>query len=133
MILLYYIKNTNYTYTFIYKGGQFMEFQIKPNYNEEEKRWDIDIYGEIDIYNSSNVKDYLSNLIQVHQVDIHMNCENLEYIDSTGLGALVAVVKKVKLYNGNIYIKNVKKNVEKVIKITNLDKVFILESGETNA
>lgn len=110
-----------------------MEFQIKPEYNEKEKCWNVDVQGEIDIYNSSSVKDYLSNLIQVHQADIHINCKNLEYIDSTGLGALVAVVKKVKLYNGNVYLKNVKSNVEKVFKITNLDKVFILESGEANA
>lgn len=104
-----------------------MEFKLKPEYDSEKNIWDIAIQGEIDIYNSSNVKDYLGNLVQEHACDVHLQCENLEYIDSTGLGALVAIVKKVKLYGGNVHLHHVKSNVLKVFKITNLDKVFMIE------
>lgn len=103
-----------------------MEFKLKPEFNKDKNCWNIAVQGEIDIYNSSNVKDYLSNLIQEHPTDVFMDCTNLEYIDSTGLGALVAVVKKIKQYNGDFHLSNVKSNVSKVFKITNLDKVFII-------
>ena len=107
-----------------------MDFELKPEYNEEKKCWDIYVKGEIDIYNSANVKDYLSNIIQERPCDVYIDCKDLEYIDSTGLGALVAIVKKVKNSGNNMYILNTKPNVEKVFKITNLDKVFIMKWGE---
>lgn len=109
-----------------------MDFKIKPEFNPEKKVWDIVVQGEIDIYNSSSLKDYLTNLIQEHPVDVYLHCQDLEYIDSTGLGALVSIVKKVKQYEGNIHLLNIKSNVLKVFKITNLDKVFMIE-GEANA
>lgn len=109
-----------------------MDFKLKPEYDIEKNVWNIMVQGEIDIYNSSNVKDYLSNLIQEHACDINLECAHLDYIDSTGLGALVAIVKKVKQYDGNIRLTHVKSNVLKVFKITNLDKVFIIE-GDDNA
>lgn len=107
-----------------------MDFQLKPEYNSEKNCWEISVKGEIDIYNSSNIKDYLSNIIQERPCDVYIDCTELEYIDSTGLGALVAIVKKVKHYGGNMYILNTKPNVEKVFKITNLDKVFVMKWGE---
>lgn len=107
-----------------------MDLKIKPELNETNNVWNIGVTGEIDIYNSATVKDYLSNLIQEHPCDIRLDCHELDYIDSTGLGALVSVIKKVKQYNGNFYLINCKPNVLKVIRITNLDKVFILEGDE---
>lgn len=104
-----------------------MEFQLKPHYDDQKNQWEICIQGEIDIYNSTSVKDILSNLIQEHPCDIMIDCTDLEYIDSTGLGALVSTVKKVKSYDGNIHISNLTPSVAKVFHITNLDKVFLLD------
>lgn len=109
-----------------------MDFKLKPEYDDKKNIWNITVQGEIDIYNSPSVKDYLSTLITEHECDIYLNCSELEYIDSTGLGALVAIVKKVRQYDGNIHIIGIKPNVAKVFKITNLDKVFIIE-GDDNA
>ena len=108
-----------------------MDLKIIPELDESKQTWNIQLSGEIDIYNSANVKDYLSNLIQSHPYDVHLNCQDLSYIDSTGLGALVSVVKKIKQYNGNLYLKNLRPNVLKVIRITNLDKVFTIEGDDS--
>lgn len=104
-----------------------MEFQLKPFYDPQQNKWLISIAGEIDIYNCTGIKDILSNLIQEHSCDIVLDCTNLEYIDSMGLGALVAIVKKVKNYKGNFHITNLNSSVAKVFRITNLDKVFLLD------
>lgn len=104
-----------------------MDFQLNPAFNSALEKWEISIKGEIDIYNSTGVKDVLANLIQEHPCDIVLDCAELDYIDSTGLGALVAIVKKVKNYQGNIHIANLKPSVAKVFHITNLDKVFLLD------
>lgn len=104
-----------------------MDFAITSAFNDTQKHWDISIEGEIDIYNSNNFKKELSELIQSNPADVYVNCEKLEYIDSTGLGALVSILKKVKQYDGDIHLFNLKSNVAKLFKITDLNKVFIIE------
>ena len=59
--------------------------------------------------------------------DVVINMQNLEYIDSTGLGILVGVLKRLKQKEKDIYILNTKANVKKIFTITGLDKIFKLE------
>ena len=56
-----------------------------------------------------------------------INLENLDYIDSTGLGVMIGVLKKIKMDNKEIYIINPKSNVKKIFNITGLDKIFKVE------
>ncbi|MCD8090302.1 MAG: STAS domain-containing protein, partial [Clostridiales bacterium] len=98
--------------------------------NIETKRWDVSLTGEIDIFNSEEVKTVLLQMISEKEQDVFIDCKNLSYIDSTGLSALVAILKKVKAFSGNVVLKNLLPNVFKVIKITNLDKLFIIEGDE---
>ncbi len=104
-----------------------MDYSIKPFLNEDAGCWQVEITGEIDIFNSTEFKNALMGLIKENECDFCLNFKNLDYIDSTALGVLVAVLKSVKGYGGEIYIKEAKPNVAKLFKITNLDKVFILE------
>ncbi len=108
-----------------------MDYTLNYNFDESQKNWNINIKGEIDIYNSTQLKEKLNSLIQDNPADLHIDCINLDYIDSTGLGALVAVLKKAKQFNFNVTLSNLKPNVAKLFKITNLNKVFIIE-GDTN-
>lgn len=104
-----------------------MDFELTHRFNESKQQWDIRINGEIDIYNSSKLKETLSGLIEQHKADICIYCSELEYIDSTGLGALVSILKKVKQYQKNIHLVDIKPNIYKIFKITGLNKVFIIE------
>lgn len=100
---------------------------VKYNNNSENKIWEVSLSGEIDIFNSEAVRDELLNMAEKEEQDFIIDCKDLSYIDSTGLSVLVALLKKVKAYSGNVSLKNLLPNVYKVIKITNLDKLFIIE------
>lgn len=104
-----------------------MEYVIVSNFNEEKKCWEISVSGEIDIYSSSNFKIAIHELLGQKIADVYLNCKDLDYIDSTGLGALVSVVKFVKQHNNNVHLLNLKANVLRLFKLTDLDKVFIIE------
>ena len=107
-----------------------MDFSLQSKYNETDNNWIITIVGEIDIFNSQDFKTTLLNLIDEKEINIKIDCENLKYIDSTGLAALIAVLKRTKEYKGEITLLKPKANLEKLFKITNLDKVFIIEGDE---
>lgn len=47
-----------------------------------------------------------------------------DFIDSTGLGALVSIYKKCVEKGGSVKLKTLKPQVEKLFKLTRLDRVF---------
>lgn len=47
-----------------------------------------------------------------------------EFIDSTGLGALVAMYKRCVEHRGSIKLKNLKPEVKKLFELTRLNQVF---------
>jgi len=108
-----------------------MDYILDSFFDQEKKRWSVTIGGEIDIFNSAEMKKSLTDLVNQKNSDMVLDCKYLDYIDSTALGALVGVLKNVKSYGGSIYLRNVKPNLSKLFKITNLDKVFLLEGDDS--
>jgi anti-sigma B factor antagonist len=72
----------------------------------------------------ANLRVKVNKLIDEGQKNFIFNFNDCNFIDSTGLGALVAVYKKCAEKNGSIKLKGLKPEVEKLFKLTRLDKVF---------
>ncbi|CEQ25327.1 STAS domain-containing protein [Paraclostridium sordellii] len=89
--------------------------------------WNVGIDGELDVAGADKVKEHLNGLIEDKPMDVKIDFTNLEYIDSTGLGALIGVLKRLKVNDKDIYIINARKNVKKIFTITGLDKIFKVE------
>lgn len=87
----------------------------------------IFISGEVDIYTSQVLKDRLYDIVDTRQSDIKIDCKELNYIDSTGLGIFVGTLKKAKQFDKKVYILNLKENIRKLFTITGLDKIFVIE------
>ncbi len=110
-----------------------MDFGFSAKFDEGLSCWKAIVSGEIDIFSAGAFKDELMTLIREREADICLSCGNLEYIDSTALGALVSVYKTVASYGGKMKLTALKPNIVKLFRITNLDTVFALEgdaSGE---
>jgi len=85
------------------------------------------ISGEADIYTSSELKERLYDIIDKNQMDLKIECSELKYIDSTGLGIFAGAFKKAKEIDRKIYLIGLKNNIKKLFIITGLDKFFIIE------
>ena len=104
-----------------------MSLNINKVFDSEKNLWEINLTGEVDISTANNLKETLINLLQEKEADIKLNCKELEYIDSTGLGVLIGILKRLKSIEKNIIIINPKSNISKLLKITGLDKIFVIE------
>ena len=93
----------------------------------------IEIGGEVDIFTCQQLKDTLYNIVEKYKKDLLMDCSRLNYIDSTGLGVFVAVLKKVKQINREIAIFNLKDSILKLFLITNLDSLFNIKHSSNSA
>lgn len=84
----------------------------------------IDIIGEMDLYNSYKLKDITKNMILKNITDYIINLESLEYIDSSGIGAIIFVNDTLQKKGLNLKICNVHGSVRKVIELTKLMGYF---------
>lgn len=66
----------------------------------------------------------INNLIDENVVDFIFDFSICEFIDSTGLGALVSIYKKCVEKNGSVKLNCLKPAVQKLFNLTRLDKVF---------
>ena len=68
---------------------------------------------------------YINKLIEKGERHFVMNFRECNFIDSTGLGVLVAVYKKVMELGGSFELNSIDNpQVMKIFKLTRLDKVF---------
>ena len=87
----------------------------------------IEIGGEVDIYSCQLLKEKLYHCVEKYGKDIVLDCSALNYIDSTGLGVFVAVLKRVKQIHKQITIVNLKDSIKKLFVITSLDALFNIQ------
>ncbi len=97
------------------------------DYKNEDKLT-VFLEGDLDI---NTVKEFQDQVLKAYKdldKDLVFDLVKLDYIDSTGLGAIITVFKEVKEKNRKLSIVNAKKNIKKLFYITELDSLF--EIGE---
>lgn len=104
-----------------------MSLKIIKEYNNSDQSWIVEIIGELDILTSVDFKKDLNDMLDEMESNIKLNCENLFYIDSTGLGVIIGILNRVKNNDNNISILNAQANIDKLIRISGLDKVIEVE------
>jgi anti-sigma B factor antagonist len=110
-----------------YTGWTFMELKIRKN----ENIFIIDVLGEMDLYNSYKLKELLMKMVEKKIEHFIINLEDVEYIDSSGIGALIYITSTIKKMNLKLAITHVHGSVKRVIELTKLSGFFpILPSME---
>jgi anti-sigma B factor antagonist len=89
----------------------------------------IDVYGEMDLYNAYRLKEVVNKMIRREIRNYIINLEGVDYIDSSGIGALLYVHSELKKRKMNLRITAVKGSVKKVIELTKLLNYFAILPG----
>lgn len=84
----------------------------------------IDVNGEMDLYNSYKLKELVMKMLEKKVVNFIINLEHVDYIDSSGIGALIYICSTIKKMNLKLSITNVHGSVKKVIELTKLMGYF---------
>ncbi len=80
--------------------------------------------GEIDIFNSREIREEIMDFYFKRCDDIVLDFKDVDFIDSTGLGILIAVRKEAENDGNKVTIENVNSKIKKIFVITELDQVF---------
>lgn len=102
-----------------------MSLEIRREFNEEEHRWDMVLTGEVDISNAAQLRGELNKMLEEKAAPATIDIKDLSYIDSTGLGVIIGAYERMKEQGCAMKMVNPAKNVEKLLKITSLDRIFL--------
>jgi len=91
----------------------------------------LTLEGEINITNSAKLSEDCAKLINQGINKILVDFEKVTFIDSSGLAALMEMVKLLKGKKGALALSNVNKQIKGIFEITKFNKVFdIYENRE---
>ncbi len=89
--------------------------------------------GEIDLHTCAPFRDTLRELIDQKRYNIVIDLSEVPYLDSAALGVLVDAVRRVREFNGAIYLVAPTPFVRRAFDITRLIKIFRLCDTEEDA
>ncbi|MBR2871674.1 MAG: anti-sigma factor antagonist [Clostridia bacterium] len=84
------------------------------------------VYGELDEYSSSNVKNIMDKVIlsNTNCKKVVFDLSGVTFMDSTGIGLLIGRYKIVKKFNIPVYISGTTLATEKVLQLAGIFSIM---------
>jgi anti-sigma B factor antagonist len=106
-----------------------MEIQMR----EQDNVAVLSLSGRLDLASGATLKEHLKRLSEKNIVQAHLNLAEVEFINSSGLGALVSIMKEIRLQKGRLTLSNLASYVQEIFEITQLSHIFEIYSTEEEA
>ncbi len=82
----------------------------------------IRVTGEIDVYSCPQLRTTLNTLVNGGSNDVILDLEDIQYIDSTGLGTIAHTARSISDKNGRILVICNKTHIKKIFEVSGLEK-----------
>ena len=93
----------------------------------------VALEGEVDLYTSPQLREKVIELVDAGCRHVIVDLEKVEFIDSTGLGVLVACLNRLRGNGGDLSLVCTVPRILKVFEITGLLKVFAISDSQAAA
>lgn len=106
--------------------------KIMENHQPDPERAVIEIplVGNFDVSDYPSNRDLLLARLENGDHNVILECSELVYLDTTGLGVLVGALKKCRDKGGDLKLANVQSSVRTKIELTGLAETLLTEDGE---
>ena len=93
------------------------------NFKQENKVGILEVIGRLDAYHAPELRAMYDSVAD-KVVNFVFDMSKCEFVDSTGLGTIVACLKSASQGGGDIYIANLQSKPRMVFDITRAHKIF---------
>ncbi|MGO9515811.1 MAG: STAS domain-containing protein [Candidatus Korobacteraceae bacterium] len=94
----------------------------------------VDLSGQIKLGEGSSVlRDTVKDLLSKGHKNILLNLGDINYVDSSGIGELVAAFTSVRNQGGEMKLLHLTKKIHDLLQITKLYTVFDVKDDEAEA
>lgn len=98
--------------------------KLKINSYVESGHSVLGIAGEVDVYTAPTLRERIAEQLDAGQRDLVLDLTDVAFLDSTGLGVLVAGLTKAREAGGRLSLVCSRSSLLKLLRITGLDEVF---------
>jgi anti-anti-sigma factor len=86
--------------------------------------------GIFDGTKASEFRQEINDLVQEGIKYILIDLKKVSFMDSSGLGALVLILKTVRTAGGRLFLTSINEQIKMLFELTNMDKVFEIISDK---
>jgi anti-sigma B factor antagonist len=99
----------------------------------EDKVGVVEVFGEVDLYSAPQAKQAMLELVEGGVVHLLIDLRNTDYLDSTAMGILVGMLRRVAENDGWVRLIGPRPRVRKLFEITRLDQILPIFETEEDA
>ncbi len=78
----------------------------------------------IDATTAWDLRPALLRALYTHGPEISVDLGRVTFVDSTGLGMLVGILKEAREMNGDVHLVNAAREVRRILQVTGLEALF---------
>lgn len=93
----------------------------------------LSVQGRLDLSSGSSLKEQIKQLFNDDKSNVHLNLSDVEFINSSGLGSLVSIMKETRLRKGRLTLSNLASYVQEIFDITQLSHIFEIYATQEEA
>jgi len=93
----------------------------------------IAVDGDVDASSSIRLDEAIGKAIREGHQNILIDCENLNYISSAGLGVFMSYIEELKVKNIRMVLFGLSERVENVFKVLGLDQLLNIKKTKDQA
>lgn len=82
------------------------------------------LQGELDLAAAPEFRKLMEPIIGDDNVNLRVNLKDLKYIDSTGIGILLSILKARQGMKGSFVVEEVPTHIQKLFTMTGISKFF---------
>ncbi|MCA0972787.1 STAS domain-containing protein [Halobacillus litoralis] len=88
----------------------------------------LTLVGEVDAFTAPKLKDTILPLTKEEGQVVEVDFEQVNYMDSTGLGVFISALKSTKEHNSEMKLIHMQDRVYRLFKITGLTEIMNIDS-----
>jgi anti-sigma B factor antagonist len=89
----------------------------------------VAIGGEVDVASAPRLRECLVDLIAGGATQVVLDLDEVDFLDSTGLGVIVGALKRVRGQGGDLRVVCSTTRIRKVFELTGLDRALVVSSS----
>ncbi|MEE9415874.1 MAG: STAS domain-containing protein [Acidimicrobiales bacterium] len=89
----------------------------------------LSIGGDLEMSSVPQFRDAVIDAISAGEHHLVVDLSATDFIDSTGLGALIGALKRLRSADGSLQVACAQPRLQELFKLTDLDKVFVLHQS----
>jgi anti-sigma B factor antagonist len=94
----------------------------------------LHLRGSLNALTAPGIRGVIDALVEERRLRVTLDLGNLELIDSSGVGAIVSLFKRLRMLGGDVTIARLRGQPREIFRILGLERVFsVVETVEDEA